>query len=129
MTKKKSFAVGYGKPPKHSQFKPGQSGNPKGRPKGARGFKAELDEEFRQTVTIKENGCVRKISKSRAMVKSQVNKAVMGDTRAFQLLVTHAEALRTEAGFEDEDLAPIDKMILDDFVRRRNERKDNGTPA
>jgi hypothetical protein len=34
MSKKSSDKVGYGNPPKRSQFKPGQSGNPGGLPKG-----------------------------------------------------------------------------------------------
>lgn len=125
--KKKSYAVGYCKPPRHSRFKPGQSGNPKGRPKAARGFGAELAEELQKTVKVKENGIVRKISKSRFMVKSQVNKAMSGDTRAFQLLCMYAEALRQETSFEDDDLAEIDELILEQSYRRRKERDDNGS--
>jgi hypothetical protein len=30
----REFEVGYGRPPLHTRFKPGQSGNPKGRVKG-----------------------------------------------------------------------------------------------
>ena len=41
-----SRAVGYGKPPRHSQFKPGQSGNPTGKRKGARSLKADLAQEL-----------------------------------------------------------------------------------
>lgn len=123
--KKKSYTVGYGKPPRHSRFKPGQSGNPKGRPKGARGFDAELAEELKQTVTIKENGVVRKISKSRAMVKSLINKAAMGDHKSCQLVLSRSDLVRAQAGSEQGDLAEVDKLILQDYLRRQNERKDD----
>lgn len=125
--KNKSYTVGYGRPPRHSRFKKGQSGNPKGRPKGARGLEAELDDELKLTVKIKENGRQRKISNWRAMLKGQVRKAVLGDTKAFQTVVNYREAFRGKAGIEEGDLAPIDKLILDDFVRRRNEGAEDGT--
>ena len=49
--------AGYGKPPRHSRFKKGQSGNPKGRPRGSRNFstdvKATLEEPIRVTITAR----------------------------------------------------------------------------
>jgi hypothetical protein len=73
------YEVGYGKPPKTHQYKPGQSGNLKGRTKGARNLKTDLAEELAETLTIRENGKTLKISKRRAMIKSTMAKALKGD--------------------------------------------------
>ena len=48
--------VGYGNPPGKSRFKPGQSGNPKGRPKQSGNIALEILAELRQPVTVGENG-------------------------------------------------------------------------
>lgn len=76
------YDVGYQKPPKKSQFQPGKSGNPKGRPKGSKNLRTLLEEELLQIVTIKENGCAKGISKKQALIKQIVNKAASGDLRA-----------------------------------------------
>ena len=47
------YTIGYGKPPEHSRFQKGQSGNKKGRPKGARNLKTETIEELSETVTVR----------------------------------------------------------------------------
>ena len=115
---KKAYAVGYGKPPRHSQFKPGQSGNPKGRPKGARGFAAELTEELEETIRVSENGKVKKLSKQRAMIKSLVAKAAKGDPKAIQIVLAHEARLRGSDLLTGSDADAVDRAILDDFVRR-----------
>ena len=48
------YEVGYGKPPVHTQFKPGQSGNPKGRPKGAKNKRPKLNEERLKGIILDE---------------------------------------------------------------------------
>jgi hypothetical protein len=82
--------VGYGKPPTRSQFKKGQSGNPKGRPKGSRNIGTVLEKTLRESVVINENGQRRTISKLEAAVKQLVNGAASGDLAAFRILASLA---------------------------------------
>ena len=59
----RDYKVGYKKPPLHSRFKKGQSGNPRGRPRGAKNFSSVLNDALNQPVFVTENGRRRKISK------------------------------------------------------------------
>src|SRR5436190_1415506 len=70
--------VGYRKPPTHSRFKKGKSGNPNGRPKGTVNFATVLLKTLREKVVIKENGRRTVITKLEASVKQLVNKAASG---------------------------------------------------
>src|SRR5215467_8553996 len=83
----KDYQVGYGQPPMHTRFKPGQSGNPAGRPKGAQSFATEIAAEMSELILVKEGGVARRLSKRRAMIKRQAERALQGDTRAFSCLV------------------------------------------
>lgn len=82
-----SYEVGFARPPKHSQFKTGQSGNPRGRPPGSKNLTTLLREELDQKVQVTENGRSRVMSKRRVAVRQQVDKAVKGDAKAFNVLV------------------------------------------
>ena len=70
-----------------SRFKPGQSGNSKGRPKGSRDFATLLKAALDEMVTVKENGRQARRSKKEVMTKVLVNKALNGDLRAWMELV------------------------------------------
>jgi len=83
----KSLKIGYGRPPEHAQFKPGQSGNPKGRPKGTPGLASVVRAATAERVTIVENGKRKSVSKLDAAVKQAVNQAAGGDHRAMRMLV------------------------------------------
>ena len=103
--------IGYGNPPKHSQFKPGESGNSKGRPKGAKNLKTDLDEELRELIDLNEGGVRKRVSKRRAMLKSVTAKAVQGDTRAAAIVIDmiyrllhEDEPEKTEQGLLEDDL-------------------------
>jgi hypothetical protein len=78
---------GYGRPPKHSQFKKGKSGNPTGRPKKVTSFKSDLAAELQEKLSVAENGRERKITKQRAFCKTLVAAAIKKDIRAVNALL------------------------------------------
>ncbi len=81
------YAVGYGKPPRHSRFRPGQSGNPCGRPKGALGLKATARKVLRQTVTVREGEVVRRVTRLEAVLLSLIARAGKGDAKAIAMVL------------------------------------------
>jgi hypothetical protein len=79
-------SVGYKKPPERTRFKPGQSGNPRGRPKGSRNAANIVAELLNEKVIILEGNKKRRVSKSEAIVHSLVAKAFKGDARVAKML-------------------------------------------
>jgi hypothetical protein len=127
MSKKKPYEVGYGKPPKSTQFQPGKSGNPKGRPKGIRNLNTDLEEELSLQILVTEGGTQQQTTKQRAMLKSLFAKALNGDVRASGVLInlilgleqTRIAAQSTEA-MAEEDLAILEafkQKILTDSTQ------------
>lgn len=117
--------VGYGRPPKHSQFKPGQSGNPKGRKKGQRGLKTDLEAELRSKHTIQINQQRVTDTKQRLMVKALATRAASGDVKAAQILLPIIVQILgiEDRGVERRTLSPQDQAILDELL------DSNRTPA
>lgn len=110
--------VGYRKPPKQHRFKPGQSGNPRGRPKGALSLRKILANELEGKVMAQENGRQVKISRLAAIIKAQTFQAAKGRVSAAAWLVgLHIQA----EGFQDERpegerLSPADQAIMARFL-------------
>jgi hypothetical protein len=83
--------VGYGCPPEHSQFKPGQSGNPSGRAKGSQNFKTLFNKILNEEISLREGSDVKKLSKAEAIVRGVVIGALKGDARNVAILFRLAE--------------------------------------
>jgi hypothetical protein len=118
------FLVGYGKPPAETRFKPGQSGNPKGRPKGAKNFSTLMEKELAQKVTIKEGERRRRVSKREAMVKQLTNKAASGDHKSIQVVFDYdqkLEARRDAASADSVQMDQADQEVMEEMVRRIRE--------
>ncbi len=105
-----SYEVGYRKPPKQTRFQPGQSGNPRGRPKGTKNLKTDLMEELGEKIVIREGDQSRRVSKQRAVVKTLVARTLKGDARAATLLTSMMMRL-LETG---EGAPTVAEPLLDD---------------
>jgi hypothetical protein len=91
------YSIGYKKPPSHTWFQPGMSGNAKGRPKGSRNFSNVIAKELDSKIDVTENGRRRKISKREAIVKQAVNKAASGDSKATIIVLNEARQYESNA--------------------------------
>jgi hypothetical protein len=95
----RDYTVGYRKPPRHTRFKRGQSGNPKGRPAGKKDLQTVLSEALQEPViVVLDNGRRKKITKLEAAITQLANRAASGDLKAMQqLLALHREIDRSSA--------------------------------
>lgn len=92
---------GYKKPPKEHRFKPGQSGNPKGRPKGSKSTYGYLNQVLDQKVSIEIEGKIVKLPKRVVIMLQFANKAAKGDVRAITKILPHM--LMADAKEEDKE--------------------------
>jgi hypothetical protein len=117
--------VGYGRPPKTTRFKKGQSGNLRGRPKGSLNVATVLIKTLSEKVVINENGQRKTVTKFEAALKQLVNKALGSDIRALRLLLDlarDAEAKQGVAGGEQNPvLGELDQEVIAGIMRRFQE--------
>jgi hypothetical protein len=115
----RNYTVGYRKPPKATQFKPGRSGNPNGRPKGSRNLASDLAEELNEKITVREQGRSRHITKQRALIKSLMEKALEGNVRATgAVLALYARVITEPADDTDNEIRSDELEILRRFAPR-----------
>jgi hypothetical protein len=117
------FEVGYARPPVATRFQPGQSGNPRGRPKGARNLSTIVAAALGERVAVNENGKRRRISKMEAIVKQLVNRAASGEARATQLLLALVQAQEAQkrsatASADTEKINEADAFVMAELARR-----------
>ena len=112
--------VGYRRPPRHSRFQPGQSGNPRGRPPGVKSLSDIVRKIVGQKVTVTENGRARRIPRLEAILLRAAGEASRGDARALRLLLQlterYGESAQTGAEREmtgAEDLAILRRYLPD----------------
>lgn len=112
--------VGYGRPPTATQFKPGKSGNPKGRPKGPKSVGAVLHDILHRRIEVTENGATRRVPMLEVMLRRLANEAVRSDPRALKLMLSlmdrYAEA--PEVGPQLEEMLAEDREILMRFLHQ-----------
>lgn len=116
-----SYAVGYGKPPIATRFKPGQSGNPKGRPKAAKGLGTIVRDTMTQKVAVRTPSGAKRISRIEAALHKTVELAMKGNPRALaQLIKLYADAVPEAKPSVDapelaKDLTATDLAMLEEL--------------
>jgi hypothetical protein len=130
MANEQDGPIGYKRPPVATQFKPGVSGNPSGRPKSVRSFKVELLDELGEVMRVREGDSELEISKARAIAKSLVKAAVGGDLRAVSLLVSFCGRIAGDTNeLQGQVAVPEDLEIFNNYLDRELRRRTNGCDA
>lgn len=119
------YEVGYGKPPRHTRFKPGVSGNPRGRPKEAKNLSTLVHDALNEPVIVTENGRRRKVSKRQAIIKQLVNRSAQGDLKAMQMLLSTMQDIerRSEAEPTEPTFDAADEKVLEQLKARLHDYK------
>lgn len=115
--------VGYKRPPRHSRWKKGQSGNPTGHKKGQRNLATDLADELANVIQVTEGGRPVKLTRQRALVKGLVARAITGDARAVaELLKLIARLADNEPAAPDTTPSSDDEKIIAAFLARHGQK-------
>lgn len=127
------YDVGYKKPPRSGQIKPGERRNPNGRPKGSKNFNTVLRQLMEKPMTLTIDGTQIKVSGREAIAYRVFQKAVAGDARCIDILrsidaqfeADLAESRQKTAS--EKEASSSDDAILADFIKSMSKKgKNNG---
>jgi hypothetical protein len=120
----RDYVVGYSKPPVHTRFQKGRSGNPKGRPRGKKNMSTLLSAALDAAIIVVENGRRKKISKREAIITQLVNKSASADLKATQIVLAMLQDVEARADDSSDSAAftEADQEIIQRIqARMRNE--------
>ncbi|MFG1301946.1 DUF5681 domain-containing protein [Xanthobacter sp. V3C-3] len=122
--------VGYGRPPLHSRFKPGHSGNPKGRPRGARNTSTIVSEVLDRKIIVKSAGRQEKMQVREAMITRAVEAGLQGNLKAMEFVLKYDERTKpanlVQADTDGPDAALDDAAIIKAFSARCKPNPEDG---
>jgi hypothetical protein len=117
------YRTGYGKPPKEHQFRPGRSGNRKGRPKGAKNTATLLREILDRKIEVRSGNSTRKISVREAMLTRFAESALKGDTKSAAFLLQRYDIGGDAQGYSDSAPTQEEQEIIDKYMEAYLKRK------
>jgi Family of unknown function (DUF5681) len=119
-------AVGYGRPPGASRFKPGTSGNPKGRPKGRKNLKTLIREAMTASILIQEGQKTRRVSRIEGVMLRLLQSGLKGNEKSAMTVLKMAQLLgllQDSSESSEIALSSEDERILGElFARSRNNK-------
>ncbi len=117
------YEVGYGRPPRETRFRPGHSGNPRGRPKKPKSIQERFERELARKVAVRDDGRVRKIPKIDLWVRRVIADAIKGSHQASRILIEMRSTSDDEIarGIAEQSIGELnagDLEILDRYLAR-----------
>ncbi len=125
MTNDPPYEVGYRKPPVHSRFQPGQSGNPSGRPKRRRSFLQDIAIALDSPAT----GADGAVTKQQVFAENLVNDALARDPLATKIVAPIAQALDVNEADHEDQPSPQEQALIEEFDRREQPAASATTPS
>lgn len=123
-----AYSVGYGKPPKHTQYPPGTSGNRRGRPKGKHNVRTVVEEALNKRIKIRVGNRTRSLTKLEVLALTLITNALKGDAKATASLIalcrsTGMTGEAPAAGYLEPFTSSDEALIADCFVRHEADLK------
>ena len=123
------YVVGKNRPPQASRFAVGDGRRRGRRPKGQRNFDAEFTEEANRTVTLRENGKERKVTKLRStIVRAFDNAGGKGQNQAIATIFSHSARLADKVAPSSGGLSAREDALIEEWLARR-QALGSGDPA
>src|SRR6266446_11591 len=121
----RDYQVGYGKPPRHTRFEKGRSGNPRGRPRESKNLPTLLTEALNKRVIVAENEGRRKVTKREAIITQLVNRSAKADLRAIKILLDIIQDIerRIEPTSPETSFGLADQKVIEQLKARLNGAK------
>jgi hypothetical protein len=113
-------AVGYKRPPRHTRFPKGRSGNPGGRPRQLSSLRRELEAELAEEIVVSDGDRTASVTQMRAIAKAIVSAALQGDMRAVASIIALTRALAEPASTEDQ---AGDQELLEAYIEQEVNRR------
>ena len=114
-----AFTVGNCRPPLHTRFQKGRSGNPRGRPRGAKSFTTLLFERLDRRVERRaEDGARRKVSKRELAAERLVDNFAEGEPSATKLMLGLMRERERQAPAQRPPFDDADKLVIKELLER-----------
>jgi hypothetical protein len=125
------YEVGYARPPASGRFKPGDVGNPKGRPKKKKTVGQIIEDGMMKRITLEENGRSRKVTVQELILLNVMRSAARGDLAAVRVLFAMKERYQDSSAtiLNPSDLEAEDRKIIEEHLaelRRREPQSETG---
>src|SRR5437660_11735927 len=130
--RERAYKVGYRRPPRRAQFRPGQSRNPRGRPTGSRNFASVMKKVLAKPIKVTQNGTEKRMSTQEAFANLLATRALGGEAKAMSLLIRLVDLVDSdpnESNAQEPSVRPEDELVMASIIKRIRSIEDADSAA